>query len=134
LARRTPAVTGPSAPPATTASSPPSTGDEDGALVAEFHYADVGNVERAAVAELGALGVDFKTSALAAAALELARQLDHPRNSATAKSLCAGRLVEALDRLRELNPPAQEDSPLDEVRRRRDARIADAARGVHAGG
>lgn len=73
------------------------------------------------------MGVEPETSGLAATAVEMARQLDNPRNSATAKSMCAGRLQEALDRLLELNPPATEDSPLDEIRARRAARLAAAS-------
>jgi len=84
----------------------------------------MGPVEAAAVTELKALGVKPETSALAAAALELARQLDNPRTSATAKSMCAGRLQEALDRLLELNPPEQEATPLDRIRTK--LRLAEA--------
>lgn len=87
---------------------------------------DVGDVEAATLAELDALGVDPRLSALAASALELARQLDNPRNSATAKSMCAGRLQEALARLLELNPPRSEDTPLDQISARRLERIAAA--------
>jgi hypothetical protein len=86
----------------------------------------IGDVEAATRAELAALGVSPATSAVAASALELARQLDNPRNSATAKSMCAGRLQEALDRLLELNPPQREDTPLDEITKRRANRLAAA--------
>lgn len=106
----TPDVTAGSVPPAAAPPARPAHGD----------------VEAAALAELAALGVDRATSALAATSLELARQLDNPRNSATAKSMCAARLIESLDRLRELNPPAQEDSPLDQIAARRRERIAAA--------
>lgn len=84
----------------------------------------IGPVETAALAEIQALGVEPATSAIAASALELARQLDNPRNSATAKSMCAGRLQEALDRLLELNPPKPEATPLDRIREDRALRLA----------
>lgn len=88
---------------------------------------EIGDVETAVRAELRVLGVEPATSAIAASAIELARQLDNPRNSATAKSMCAGRLQEALDRLLELNPPQQEATPLDEITQRRAERLAAAS-------
>ena len=67
-------------------------------------------------------------SALAAAARQLAHELDDPGNSATSKSMCAGRLMEAMDRLRELMPPEEEKDSLDEfARRRAERRGAEAA-------
>jgi hypothetical protein len=65
-------------------------------------------------------------SALAASALVLAAELDSPGNSATAKSMCARALREALDRLRELVPVEGEEDELDGLRARRAARIAGA--------
>jgi hypothetical protein len=65
-------------------------------------------------------------SALAATALALAGQLDNPKSSATAKAMCAGKLIEALDRLRELAPPRKETDDVDEVQAKREARRAAA--------
>jgi hypothetical protein len=66
-------------------------------------------------------------SALAASALVLAEQLDDPGNSATAKSMCARALREALDRLRELAPARKESDDVDDLAKRR-ARRRTAAR------
>ena len=82
------------------------------------------------MAELAALGVDPARSALAASVLNLARRLDSPGTSATAASMCAGRIQEALDRLLELNPPQSEDTPLDQIAQRRKDRIAAASHRV----
>jgi hypothetical protein len=54
-------------------------------------------------------------SGLAAALLELARQMD-AENSATSKSMCAKALFEGLDRLRALAPPKLEKNPLADIR------------------
>lgn len=61
-------------------------------------------------------------SSLAASALVLARALDNPRNSATSKSMCSRSLIETMDRLLELAPPAEEKDKLDELSSRRAAR------------
>lgn len=66
-------------------------------------------------------------SSLAAAGLALARELDNGRNSATSKSMCARALVDVLRELRELAPEKREENPLDQIRARRDAKIARAA-------
>lgn len=63
-------------------------------------------------------------SALAASALVLARALDDKRNSATSKSMCAKALIDTLDRLRELAPPAKEADRLDDLSDRRAKRLA----------
>lgn len=55
-------------------------------------------------------------TALAASALELARQLDDPDNSATSKSMCSRALTEVMDRLEALAPPKREGDRLDELR------------------
>lgn len=62
-------------------------------------------------------------SGLAASALALARELDNP-NSATSKSMCGRTLLETLDRLRELSPPAKKHDRIDELAGRRAARRA----------
>lgn len=71
---------------------------------------------------------ELARSALAASALRLAEALDNPKNSATSKAMCAGRLLETLDRLRELVPPEQEKDALDDLQSRRAARLARSAK------
>ena len=70
---------------------------------------------------------DAGQGGLAMAALALAREIDSPTNSATSKSMCARSLLDTLDRLRELTPPAQEADGLDDLARRRMARRAGSA-------
>ena len=77
--------------------------------------------------DLAALGGDLAFSGLALTAKALAREIDEPGNSATSKSMCAARLGETLDRLRELAPPVREANKVDELRARRDARVGRAA-------
>lgn len=131
MARHTPDATGASARPDSARIEPPASGDDAEAWLArttaQLRAQGCGAVESATLLEIVALGVDYRVSALAAAALELARQMDG-RNSATAKSMCAGRLQEALDRLLELHPPQQEATPLDQLKEKRAARLAAAAR------
>lgn len=67
---------------------------------------------------------DLAGSGLAASALALAAEIDHPDNSATSKSMCARALREAMDRLRELSPPAREWNKLDDLTSRRAERLA----------
>jgi hypothetical protein len=73
-------------------------------------------------AELRALRVDIAGSALAAAALELASQLDDPGVAASAKAACARSLREVTDRLRELVPPVPKGDKVDEITARRKSR------------
>lgn len=76
--------------------------------------------------DLGAIGEvapDLASSGIAAAALALAAEIDDPNNSATSKSMCARALREALDRLRELMPPAKERNKLDDLASRRTKRL-----------
>lgn len=61
-------------------------------------------------------------SALAAVALSMARELDNPYNSATSKSMCAGKLQDVMDRLRDLAPPQKKGDALDDLADRRKAR------------
>mgnify|MGYP003406300884 CR=1 FL=1 len=69
-----------------------------------------------------ASGVD--SSALAATALMLARELDNAGNSATSKSMCARVLVDVFDRLEALVPENEETDSLDDLSARRAARLA----------
>jgi hypothetical protein len=84
------------------------------------------SVEKAVAEELETYGKLGK-GALAATALELARQLDYGGNSATSKSMCAKALTETLDKLRELAPPKKEEDEVERARKRRADRLARSA-------
>ena len=79
---------------------------------------------RTELARLAEKDAALAESVLAASALELARQLDSTRNSATSKAMCARELRETMNRLAELAPVETEGNPLDEIRARRDAQLA----------
>ena len=76
------------------------------------------------MAELRKRAPQIADSALAASALAMAMEVENPFNSATSKSMCAKALLDALDRLRELTPVEAESDELDDLARRRAARIA----------
>lgn len=57
----------------------------------------------------------------------MAYEIENPFNSATSKSMCAKALLETLDTLRELSPPAEEGDALDELASRRAVRLARSA-------
>lgn len=63
---------------------------------------------------------ELADSTLAATALKLAAEIDAPGNSATSKSMCAARLLETMDRLRELAPPEVAGDKLDDLTKRRE--------------
>jgi hypothetical protein len=79
---------------------------------------------------LGQCDERLAESALAATALAMAREVEHPFNSATSKSMCAAKLMEATRELRELCPPVPQRDRLDEVNERRERRRAAASRGT----
>jgi hypothetical protein len=58
-------------------------------------------------------------TALAAQAVELAKQLDSPENSATSKSMCARSLTETMDRINELAPEERKGDRLDDIKGKR---------------
>lgn len=64
------------------------------------------------------------TSALAAAAMAMAREVDNSGNSATSMSMCANALLNIMNQLRELMPKAAEKDGLDDLSARRAVRIA----------
>lgn len=64
---------------------------------------------------------------LAATARTLALRLENPYTSSTAAAMCAGKLIETMDRLRELAPERQEGDQLDDLSARRAARLAGGA-------
>ena len=59
---------------------------------------------------------DLADGPYAASARAMAGEVDHPFNSATSKSMCTGKMHDALDRLRELCPPVQEADALDRIK------------------
>ncbi len=88
---------------------------------------DVGPVRRGVDADLAVIATRdpaLAAGGLAATARALADELDKPRNSATSKAMCAGRLADALEQLRDLMPPEREHSRLDDLVARRNARRA----------
>lgn len=87
------------------------------------------SVERG-VAEIRKVDPRLADSVLAATAFALAYEMEHPYNSATSKSMCAGRLFEADARLRELTPEGVQKGGLDDLSARRTERLA--ARGSAA--
>lgn len=80
------------------------------------------SVEEAVRLDLEGMG-DLANATLAAAALALARSIDDESTYATAKANCAKELRETMNRLRDLAADRKGDSPLDEIRARRDARL-----------
>jgi hypothetical protein len=79
---------------------------------------------KADIAEIAASDARLAASGLAASALALAREIDEPGNSATSKSMCAKALMDALGQLRDLAPPAREETELERHRRERSERRA----------
>jgi hypothetical protein len=67
---------------------------------------------------------ELAASGIAATALALAREIDKPRGSATAKATCARALADTLERLRQLAPPPKQKDGLDDLTARRAARLA----------
>jgi hypothetical protein len=90
-------------------------------------------VEQAVLKDLEAFPA-LKDGGLAAAALQMARELDDPSNSATSKSMCAKALTELMARIAELAPPVKEADRIDDIAERRRRRLegqpkpADSAR------
>jgi hypothetical protein len=77
--------------------------------------------------ELDRLPEDLANGSLAGAALTMARMLDHPKTSATSKSMCAGKLQELVRELHSLAPPVEEADWLDDLAKRRSLRVAGGA-------
>ncbi len=76
------------------------------------------------LAEIGRVDKELAKSALAASALAMAAEMDDVSISATAKANCARVLLDSLDRLRALMPPAEERDGIDELGARRAGRRA----------
>src|ERR1017187_1307213 len=86
-----------------------------------------GEATRAVERDLARIPEELADSALAAACLAMARELDSPINSATSKSMCAKALLDILNRLHELIPADEERDDLDDLATRRAARLAGGA-------
>lgn len=78
-------------------------------------------------AELGEMPEAVSGSTLAATALVLAEQLDDVTTSATSKSMCAAKLMDAMATLRELAPLKRESDGIDDLTARRASRLAASA-------
>lgn len=76
---------------------------------------------------IGKLDADLAKSGLAAAALQLAREMDNSKNSATSKSMCARALRDTLADLRALAPTKKENDQLAELRAKRAKRSGKGA-------
>lgn len=86
-----------------------------------------GDVTQGVMSDLATFPTDLRAGALAATALSLAGSIDDPSTSATARSMCARALLDTLETLRDLCPPAKEADGLDDLSARRTARIARSA-------
>lgn len=78
--------------------------------------------------DIAKLPDDLAESALAASAVAMALEIEHPYNSATSKSMCQARLVEALKELRALAPPAEEADAVNDIESQRAKRLARLSR------
>jgi hypothetical protein len=72
-------------------------------------------------ADLRDLPGELAKSGLAASAMALARELDSPDTSATAKAACSRSLVQVMRELRAQAPAGEEVDVVDELRARRAA-------------
>ena len=79
------------------------------------------------IASLAKREASISDTALAAAAIALAYQIDNPFNSATSKSMCARELRETMAKLRELAPVGEEPDGIDQLAGRRANRRSPAA-------
>lgn len=89
---------------------------------------DSGAVVAAVESELARLPPTVAAGAVAATALAMAREIDSPGNSATSKSMCAARLVEAMEKLRSLVDSLPTETRLDDIAKQRERRLAGRTR------
>ena len=85
---------------------------------------ETGDVAQAGERDLAKAPENVRTGGLAMLALAMAREIDRPTNSATAKSMCANCLLTTIDRLRDLIPAELEADGLDDLAKRRELRRA----------
>jgi hypothetical protein len=90
------------------------------------------DVVDAILRDLEPMPENLATSALAMAALALGREIEHPHNSATSKSMCVARLTEILAELRALAPPERKVDSIDRIAAQREKRQAAVAAGSPA--
>lgn len=76
------------------------------------------------IAEIGRRAPALVKTGLAATALALAYELDHPGNSATSKSMCAKALNETTEKLIALAPAEAAKDGLDELAAKRTERLS----------
>ena len=88
---------------------------------------ETGDVAQAVERDLAKAPESVRTGGLAMLALAMAREIDRPTNSATAKSMCANCLLTTIDRLRDLIPAELEADGLDDLAKRRELRRAGGA-------
>ena len=88
---------------------------------------ETGDAAQAVERDLSRAPKQLATGGLAHVMLAMARELDDPTNSATAKSMVGRTLLDANDRLNALMPATQEADALDDLARRREARRAGVA-------
>lgn len=87
------------------------------------------NVEEAVRADIARLGdLPVGAATLAASALQLAREIDAGRNSATSKSMCARALHEAMEKLIALAPAKRAPDKLDDLAAKRAERLSKLAK------
>lgn len=75
--------------------------------------------------EIGRRDSALASSALAMTAKALAERIDDPANSATSVSMCSRALVEVMEKLRELAPPAEKKGTLHGIRSGRALRLVE---------
>jgi len=86
--------------------------------------ATVAEVER-----LRGRDVNLANSSLAASAIAMAYEIDHPYNSATSKANCQARLQDAMRELYALAPPEEKGGKLHDIRADRALRLAGGQEG-----
>lgn len=82
------------------------------------------SVKAAVERDLKKMPADVRASGLAATALAMAAEIDSIDNSATSKSMCAGKLIDAMDKLRAAVPDVPQRTKLDEIAEARERRLA----------
>jgi hypothetical protein len=94
-------------------------------LLVESHPLVVAALDRDLV-DIRRRAPELADGILVATLYAMARELDDPINSATSKSMCAKALLDGLERLHALLPVEEENDALDDLARRRAARMGSA--------
>lgn len=82
------------------------------------------------LAALAEVAPTLAEGGLAGSARTMAWEMVNPYTSATAKSMCAGRLQDALARLREMAPPEEKKGTLHAIRAERSDRLSEGRAGA----